>query len=85
MDVHAIVTKGRSGIRGVLTCLFALGLALGVCRLADAQSVPAPVLVTAPIDDARTVTLEGNTRPEANAAVDGDRDLGIMSRIHRRD
>src|SRR6202789_307034 len=73
MDVHAIVTKDRAGIRGVLRSLLALGVALGAWCLADAQSVPAPVLITAPIDDARTVTLEGNTRPEANAANDGGR------------
>jgi uncharacterized repeat protein (TIGR01451 family) len=73
MDVHAVVTKGWAVSRAILTALLAVGLALGACRPADAQSVPAPVLITAPIDEARTVTLEGNTRPEANASNDRGR------------
>ena len=73
MDVHAVVKKDWALSRAILTVLLAVGLALGACRPVYAQSVPAPVLITAPIDATRMVTLEGNTRPEANASNDRGR------------
>jgi subtilase family serine protease len=51
-----------------LTLVFALSLASSVA-IAD-QAKHSHVLITAAIDDTNRVTLEGNTRPEANAKND---------------
>lgn len=46
-------------------------IALGCSAVAlTATAAPAPALTTQPIDDALTIALDGNTRPEANAAND---------------
>lgn len=54
--------------------LVALALALALnSRHFRAQESQLPILVTQPVDEARLVTLVGNTRPEANARNDRGR------------
>jgi uncharacterized repeat protein (TIGR01451 family) len=61
----------RSRIIGLLALVLTLGIGLG--WPAQAQAAGAPVLITAPIDDARLVRLTGNTRPEATPFNDRGR------------
>jgi subtilase family serine protease len=65
-----------SGLRAALMLLVA---AIGVATAVHAQTPPRQV--TERIDDARTVTREGNTRPEANAV----NDRGIVDATYRMD
>ncbi len=57
----------------LLLALLALGLCPGLHGTANATGDVARALITMPIDEARLVKLEGNTRPEASAANDRGR------------
>ncbi len=60
----------------IILVVVAITLVLGLhfsARVVRAEGEQRPVLITEPIDEARLVTLLGNTRPEANAANDRGR------------
>jgi subtilase family serine protease len=60
-------SQSYSALVRLLSCC---ALAIGVSSALMAQSPPARILVTQPVDSNRLTTLAGNTRPEANAQND---------------
>jgi uncharacterized repeat protein (TIGR01451 family) len=60
-------------MRSAWRALFATALVCGCWSQAAAQVGAARALITSPIDDAQSVRLAGNTRPEANARNDRGR------------
>ena len=63
----------------LIAAVLAFMLCAGLAFAADSAASHSRILITAPIDNSARMTIEGNTRPEANAK----NDRGILPDSYR--